>query len=375
LKQRLGPASTTVSTRSPTSGRYRPTAWCRSTWPVTGPRHAPARHPRPPGPPPVWELYRLAQELTGGVSTLLEWDADIPTYPNLVAELDKARSHRDCVAPPHLPRCSPDGGHTDRPSTAGDLKDHQKRMLDAFTGGTGAVDWGKPPRRPNRRCPPRRRSGIYAEAYLARLTQTLRLEFPALRGFLAIRSSTCSRRLRPRAPAAHTSPGRPRRRVRRLPASRVARSRRPDPAPRTPSRRPREPGAGRAETPAPGIETQQRTARSTCSTCCPGPPPAGSCSARRPLRLLHLEFDPRRRRRRRVAPCPEPHSPTTRGPLHYRVRTHGSSTGSTSSSRPARPQPSRRAVRLPLRTHCPRDCSSAPAAAGAGLVTVGGAAP
>jgi uncharacterized protein (UPF0276 family) len=44
-----------------------------------------------PVPTQVWRLYRLAQELTGRVSTLLEWDAAIPAYPDLVAELDKAR--------------------------------------------------------------------------------------------------------------------------------------------------------------------------------------------------------------------------------------------------------------------------------------------
>jgi len=44
-----------------------------------------------PVPTQVWRLYLLAQELTGGVSTLLEWDAAIPPYPELVAELDKAR--------------------------------------------------------------------------------------------------------------------------------------------------------------------------------------------------------------------------------------------------------------------------------------------
>lgn len=44
-----------------------------------------------PVPTRVWELYALAQELTGGVSTLLEWDAQIPHYPDLLKELDKAR--------------------------------------------------------------------------------------------------------------------------------------------------------------------------------------------------------------------------------------------------------------------------------------------
>jgi uncharacterized protein (UPF0276 family) len=43
-----------------------------------------------PVPTPVWNLYRLAQQLTGGVSTLLEWDARIPDFPELVAELRKA---------------------------------------------------------------------------------------------------------------------------------------------------------------------------------------------------------------------------------------------------------------------------------------------
>jgi uncharacterized protein (UPF0276 family) len=42
----------------------------------------------------VWDLYALAVERTGGVSTLLEWDADIPAFPELVAELAKAKAVR-----------------------------------------------------------------------------------------------------------------------------------------------------------------------------------------------------------------------------------------------------------------------------------------
>ena len=41
----------------------------------------------------VWELYRLAQLLTSGASTLLEWDARIPEFPVLQAELGKARNY------------------------------------------------------------------------------------------------------------------------------------------------------------------------------------------------------------------------------------------------------------------------------------------
>jgi len=39
----------------------------------------------------VWKLYRFARELTGGVSTLLEWDASIPPFEVLHAEVLKAR--------------------------------------------------------------------------------------------------------------------------------------------------------------------------------------------------------------------------------------------------------------------------------------------
>jgi hypothetical protein len=40
---------------------------------------------------PVWELYRTAHRLTGGVSTLLEWDASIPPFPVVHAEVLKAK--------------------------------------------------------------------------------------------------------------------------------------------------------------------------------------------------------------------------------------------------------------------------------------------
>lgn len=39
----------------------------------------------------VWKLYRLAASRTGGVSTLLEWDSNMPKFPILHAEVLKAR--------------------------------------------------------------------------------------------------------------------------------------------------------------------------------------------------------------------------------------------------------------------------------------------
>lgn len=40
---------------------------------------------------PVWNLYHQANRHTGGVSTLLEWDSQIPEFPVLEAEIAKAR--------------------------------------------------------------------------------------------------------------------------------------------------------------------------------------------------------------------------------------------------------------------------------------------
>ena len=44
---------------------------------------------------PVWKLYRLAHQLTGGRSTLLEWDEQIPSFPVVHREVRKARKHME----------------------------------------------------------------------------------------------------------------------------------------------------------------------------------------------------------------------------------------------------------------------------------------
>ncbi len=43
----------------------------------------------------VWELYRLAWTRTGGASTLLEWDGNIPSFAECHAELLKAKRYMD----------------------------------------------------------------------------------------------------------------------------------------------------------------------------------------------------------------------------------------------------------------------------------------
>jgi uncharacterized protein (UPF0276 family) len=50
---------------------------------------------RGPIVPPVWELYRLAIERCGAVSTLIEWDDAIPELDVLLTEADRARRERE----------------------------------------------------------------------------------------------------------------------------------------------------------------------------------------------------------------------------------------------------------------------------------------
>jgi uncharacterized protein (UPF0276 family) len=56
-----------------------------------------------PVPDRVWPLYALVQQKTGGVATLLEWDADIPPFPELLAQLGKAKAARAGLLPDAAP--------------------------------------------------------------------------------------------------------------------------------------------------------------------------------------------------------------------------------------------------------------------------------
>jgi uncharacterized protein (UPF0276 family) len=52
----------------------------------------------------VWELYRLAHQRIGGVSTLLEWDARIPAFDEVHAEVLRAREFVEVPPPAHVTR-------------------------------------------------------------------------------------------------------------------------------------------------------------------------------------------------------------------------------------------------------------------------------
>jgi hypothetical protein len=54
-----------------------------------------------PVPEPVWDLLRMALERCGRVSTLIEWDAQIPEFEELTAHAERARAIQAQVMKAH----------------------------------------------------------------------------------------------------------------------------------------------------------------------------------------------------------------------------------------------------------------------------------
>jgi uncharacterized protein (UPF0276 family) len=54
----------------------------------------------------VWELYRIAHQRTGGVSTLLEWDAHQPSFAETLATAREALRYQDAPCPLPEPQAS-----------------------------------------------------------------------------------------------------------------------------------------------------------------------------------------------------------------------------------------------------------------------------
>ena len=58
---------------------------------------------------PVWELYGLSISISGGRTTCLEWDEDIPEFPVVHEEVLKARRFIDALEPAATASPRPDG--------------------------------------------------------------------------------------------------------------------------------------------------------------------------------------------------------------------------------------------------------------------------
>ena len=64
-----------------------------------------------PVPEPVWDLLRMALERCGRVSTLIEWDAQIPEFEELTAHAERARAIQAQVVNAQTCGPLPTGGH------------------------------------------------------------------------------------------------------------------------------------------------------------------------------------------------------------------------------------------------------------------------
>ncbi|NDU72989.1 DUF692 family protein [Actinomadura sp. DSM 109109] len=148
-----------------------------------------------PVAPPVWRLYRLATALSGPVPTLLEWDDRLPPFPDLLAELDKARRHLGTLASTDATDRADQGGEatstastTVRPAAGTDgapsLAAVQRWLRDAIltpgepTGPATAMLADAGPLSAEQRL------NIYRHGYRERLLETMRRQYPTLRVLL-----------------------------------------------------------------------------------------------------------------------------------------------------------------------------------------------
>jgi uncharacterized protein len=150
-----------------------------------------------PVPDPVWELYQAYHAISGGRSTVLEWDEDIPSFEEVRTELHRARTY---FFAPHV-----DGGEHLRSRAEGGMVsaslpsseplerlysmvyDYIVSPLDDPTAWVQAhAEAGLPldTVRPSASLSGRERLDCYRVQYLVRLGGALEADFVALRAFL-----------------------------------------------------------------------------------------------------------------------------------------------------------------------------------------------
>lgn len=160
---------------------------------------------RGPVPEAVWALYEQALRRFGPVSSLVEWDEDIPAWEQLVAERDEAARRAERVlgkTPPGQAILSPTPAASLRPRArvapaaraapspaAPELAASQRLLLAALTWPRGVADWAASDPRVRLELGQRFAGGaadpidrleLYANAYFYRQLDALRGAFPRL---------------------------------------------------------------------------------------------------------------------------------------------------------------------------------------------------
>jgi uncharacterized protein (UPF0276 family) len=160
---------------------------------------------RGPVPEAVWALYEEAIRRFGPVSSLVEWDEDIPAWEQLVAERDEAQRRAERVLGTTRPRgqvalgATPGGSspplssiapaHAAPSPAAPELEASQRLLMAALTWPRGVGDWAATEPSAGSELgqrfvagdgDPIERLELYADAYFYRQLDALRGTFPRL---------------------------------------------------------------------------------------------------------------------------------------------------------------------------------------------------
>ena len=137
----------------------------------------------------VWKLYEKALQLYGAVSTLVEWDEQIPDFPCLLEEVEKARQIYERARKnkprevPAVPLYFPESPLAASGGKNPSLLDVQREFRDriksqrAEKNGTGWLN-------PQGGVPGEERMAVYADGYAARLNEALAEVYEAVQHLL-----------------------------------------------------------------------------------------------------------------------------------------------------------------------------------------------
>lgn len=139
---------------------------------------------------PVWELYREALGQYGQVSTLVEWDEDIPEFEELSKEAAHARAIyknfegiklKEKKEPVSFPRKRESN---DAPNASPSLSEIQREFHSLVGPGEDPAGAKEIPLNPQGGVPGNERVSVYAHGYYARIVEALLETYPAVKHVL-----------------------------------------------------------------------------------------------------------------------------------------------------------------------------------------------
>ncbi len=132
---------------------------------------------------PVWELYDYAMSLYGQVSTLVEWDEDIPEFSVLVSEADRARAiHAKYEAGPSAKNVIPENKASE--ISAGPALPEIERSIKSWIQPEGSRK--DCPLNPQGGDPWEVRLEVYSGGYGARIHESLSEAYEAVKKILGV---------------------------------------------------------------------------------------------------------------------------------------------------------------------------------------------